>query len=453
MIFRGNPKGNLVCSDELNIHIPQSVQEEAELRILSTATELIMNGQSGTNNINIVQDSLLSSFLINKWNDTIPKAEFFNLCMACQDWTPDYILKKIKHIRGVLTNINKTNKNISIKVFTGKGLFSMLLPDDFIYGDYKSILEPKIGLDNLPILSTSLCIYKGVLLTGVMDKKIVSSGRDTLIQIFYKDYSPELAMNFINNTQFLMNKWMSTIGFSIGLEDCIPQNEDEIKNTVKKLLFKSENIASSVLNPAIKEVKINASLNETRDAGLKIAKNSLRKDNNFISTVESGSKGDYFNIAQITGLLGQQNIEGKRMGYFINHGKRSMPYFDFDEDELTIKEKYMAKGFVKNSFIKGLNPIEFYNHAMGGRNNVMDTALKTAETGYLQRRMGKIMEGVMCRYDNTIRDSNNGIIQFVYSGNGFDRTKMTWVETKEGGTKIAPINIKRICDKLNNEDD
>ena len=85
-----------------------------------------------------------------------------------------------------------------------------------------------------------------------------------------------------------------------------------------------------------------------------------------------------------------------------------------------LKDDYSpeAKGFVQNSYLAGLTPQEFFFHAMGGREGLIDTAVKTAETGYIQRRLVKAMESAMVKYDGTIRVSNNNIIQFRYGEDG-----------------------------------
>ena len=108
--------------------------------------------------------------------------------------------------------------------------------------------------------------------------------------------------------------------------------------------------------------------------------------------------------------VGQQNVSGKRIPFGFK--KRSLPHFN--QDDLGPE----SRGFVENSYLKGLTPQEFYFHAMGGREGLIDTAVKTAETGYIQRRLVKAMEDVMVRYDCTVRNSLGEIIQFIYGEDG-----------------------------------
>ncbi len=85
---------------------------------------------------------------------------------------------------------------------------------------------------------------------------------------------------------------------------------------------------------------------------------------------------------------------------------RSLPHFE-------PYSKYPAsKGFVKNSFYSGLTATEFFFHTCGGREGLVDTAVKTAETGYMQRRLMKALEDLSIKYDDTVRTSTQHVIQF-----------------------------------------
>jgi DNA-directed RNA polymerase beta' subunit len=169
-------------------------------------------------------------------------------------------------------------------------------------------------------------------------------------------------------------------GFSVGLKDCMVQGEEkvqEINDVIEKCYIEAENIKSNTYNPNIREIRITGCLSKAKDIGLKIAKDALNDDNNFISTVKSGSKGDWFNIAQVTGLLAQQNISGQRVQPTLNDGKRTLPHYSFDK--LDKRDEYESRGFIDSSFIKGLNPKQYYFHSMSGRESTCDTAMNTAK--------------------------------------------------------------------------
>lgn len=158
------------------------------------------------------------------------------------------------------------------------------------------------------------------------------------------------------------------------------------------------------------EAQVNQQLNDARDKSGNIALGDLSNTNRLSSMVKAGSKGNNINISQIMACVGQQNVEGRRIAFGFN--KRTLPHFakdDFGPE---------SKGFVQNSYFLGLTPSELYFHAMGGREGLIDTAVKTAETGYISRRLMKAMEDVMVKYDGTVRTSRENIIQFSYGEDG-----------------------------------
>mmetsp|Transcript_69874 Transcript_69874/g.103934 ORF Transcript_69874/g.103934 Transcript_69874/m.103934 type:complete len:188 (+) Transcript_69874:1693-2256(+) len=131
---------------------------------------------------------------------------------------------------------------------------------------------------------------------------------------------------------------------------------------------------------------------------------------------QCGSKGSPLNISQMMACVGQQNVGGKRiMEGFVD---RTLPHFEYHS--LTPP----AKGFVANSFYTGLTPTEFIFHTMGGREGLVDTAVKTAETGYMARRLMKALEDLSLRYDNTVRNSENTVVQFTYGDDNLNPEKM-----------------------------
>jgi DNA-directed RNA polymerase II subunit RPB1 len=160
-------------------------------------------------------------------------------------------------------------------------------------------------------------------------------------------------------------------------------------------------------------------LNKARDDAGTSAQKSLRESNNVKQMVTAGSKGSFINISQMIACVGQQNVEGKRIPFgFVD---RSLPHFTKDDYGPE------SRGFVENSYLRGLTPQEFFFHAMGGREGLIDTAVKTSETGYIQRRLVKALEDVMVKYDGTVRNSLGDVIQFLYGEDGMDAV---WIESQ-----------------------
>jgi DNA-directed RNA polymerase II subunit RPB1 len=428
----------------MNVHIPQDEDSRVELSTLSTATQNLISPQSSKPAIYIIQDSLVAAYMMTKYNKKIAKKTFFDIIMKAEKlvsitplkpitefFSPDYILKRIVQIEKIL----KENKKEG--VFNGRGLISMLLPENLDYSCKNNADEKE------PIVK----IVKGVLIEGAFNKTIVGPSHTSLIQHIYKYYSKEESMNFVDNIQIITNAWMLQSGFSIGIRDCImteKMDNDYIDKTINSYFVEAKTVEQTTQNEKIKEAKITGILNKARDLGTRIAKESLDPDNNFLKTIISGTKGDYFNLAQITGLLGQQNVAGERVNLVFNKGRRSLPHYS--KDIKNIKKQFESRGFIRSSLLKGLNPQEFFFHAMSGREGVINTALSTANSGYIQRRMIKILEDVQVRYDGTVRNSSGSILQWAYGEDGLDRS-----ETIVMGNKIELCDVSILANSLNSE--
>uniref|UniRef100_A0A6C0LX42 DNA-directed RNA polymerase n=1 Tax=viral metagenome TaxID=1070528 RepID=A0A6C0LX42_9ZZZZ len=414
--------------DEMNIHVPQSIESQVELEMLSAAQWNLISPQSSKPNMAIVQDSLVGAYRMTQGVKKITKSQFFNIIDKID--MKDPILDRIQHMRRILKEKGK-----KVQCFTGKGLFSMFLPKDLIYENSND------GDPEEPIVK----IYRGVLYEGTLNKAILGATHNSLIQILNKEYSPEIACHFIDCVQFVTNNWLMLEGFTVGLGDCLvtsKEKQQEIQDVIQKCYIEAEGIKKTTSHVNIREMRVNATLNKAKDVGLRIAKGSLTSKNNFLATVQSGSKGAVFNIAQITGLLGQQNLKGQRVPLFLSQGRRSLPHYPFGK--LTPSMEYESRGFISSSFIHGLNPREFYFHAMSGREGISDTAMGTATSGYMQRRIVKLTEDLKIQYDKTVRDIPGNIYQMTYGYDGIDPSKTVKVK---GRSEMC--DVSRLIAKLN----
>ena len=212
---------------------------------------------------------------------------------------------------------------------------------------------------------------------------------------------------------------MKLSGFSVGISDLIAdqvtnnriagailQKKDEVKDLIDQTHIGAFENNTGKSNEEEFETQVNSILNSARDEASKIGRQSLAKDNRFVIMVSSGSKGSQVNIAQMVSCLGQQNVDGKRIPYGFEN--RTLPHYTKYDDSPG------ARGFVEASFIQGLTPTELYFHAMGGRTGLIDTAVKTSQTGYIQRRLVKGLEDLKVCYDMTVRNNKGKIIQFAY---------------------------------------
>jgi DNA-directed RNA polymerase beta' subunit len=418
--------------DEMNVHAPQSYETEAELRYLAASQQHIISAQESKPIIVITQDALVASFLMTRRTFKLSRAQFIQIAEKGERPTGEQLWNplRIKHIERTLKECGKKPD-----IFNGRGLFSLILPQDLNY-EKKNNVHPD---------EPTVKIIKGVFIEGAFDKSTLGSAHGSLIQILNKEYGTKVTSNFIDNVQFMGAAWLLVHGFSIGLEDCMITSEDSvsaIRDTLTQCYTKAEGIEETTQNPGIREVRVTASLSQAKDIGMRIAKDAMRPENNFLVTVHSGAKGDYFNIAQLTGLLGQQNLEGHRVIPALNHGKRTLPHYPFEG--MDKETEYESKGFVHNSFIHGLNPMEFFFHAMSGREGVSDTAMSTAKSGYIQRKIVKVCEDIQVQYDQTVRDATGKIYQFAYGEDNYDPVKTV----RLGGVPIT-CDIARLAERLN----
>ena len=431
--------------DEMNLHVPQSLNARAEAETMMMCPHVIVSPQGNKPVMGIIQDTLLGCAAMTKRSEFIEKDLLFNTIMWLEDqwdgripvpallmptkWRPDPKQpgRKIAAPPGHYT-----------AYWTGKQLFSMIMPagvhatkksneHKFVEGD------PHKKWSDLSPGDRKVLVVDGELLCGIADKKLLGTGGGSLIHILVNEKKHEITRQFFAAVQKVVNYWLLQRTFSIGvgdtvadLETCLAVNEvlRVQKEKVHELVQKAQRTRPGVkgyddltIQPGKSlqetfEAYVNVALNAARDRAGKKANAGLPPDNGFKTTVNAGSKGSNINISQILGCVGQQNVEGKRIG--CGFRDRTLPHFS--KDDLGPE----SRGFVENSYLKGLTPTEFYFHAMGGREGLIDTACKTAETGYIQRRLVKSMENLMVKYDNTVRNAQGQIIQFLYGEDGMD---------------------------------
>lgn len=400
--------------DEGNIFAQETLEANAELELLSNAKYNILSAQSNKSEMVIVQDSLLGAYKMSCIVHTITPAMFMHCIM------------RIEHVYDYHKRLDEIQTMRSEK-YTSCGLFGFIMPSDFHYK------------------TKTLEIKNGIVISGYFDKSSLKGGKYSIIRLLTMEYGPEIAMSFIDNIQFLTNCWFEMFPFTVGVVDCLIGNEEkrkEIQKTVYKYFLEANKIALTTEHPNIRESRVNCSLNKGKDIGLKIAKSVLKEDNNFNSTVVSGSKGDYFNIAQITGLLGQQNLDGQRPSKNIDNNKRSLIHYP----RVIVNDpsrRYRARGFVASSFIEGMAEDEMFFHAMTGRDGMIKTAMETATSGYIQRSIIKMNEDLKIEYDGTVRDARKNIYQFVFGNHGFDPSQTTNIDGD-----VLPVLFHRVAKRF-----
>jgi DNA-directed RNA polymerase II subunit RPB1 len=272
-------------------------------------------------------------------------------------------------------------------------------------------------------------IKNGTYVRGQMDKSVMGAGTKGLLQRVCNDFGNMASAKFIDDLQNIVTEYMKSSAFSVGISDLISDKKtnDDIIQVITKKKTDVKNLIDQVqigvfenntgkTNEEEFETQVNSILNQATSESGKIGLKNLSKDNRFVTMVQAGSKGSDLNISFMISCLGQQNVDGKRIPYGFEN--RTLPHFTKYDDSPG------ARGFVESSYINGLSPQELFFHAMGGRVGLIDTAVKTSTTGYIQRRLIKGLEDLMVSYDMTVRTNKNKIVQFCYGDDNIDTVKV-----------------------------
>ncbi|KAK4032633.1 DNA-directed RNA polymerase [Parachaetomium inaequale] len=391
--------------DEMNLHVPQTEETRAEVKELCMVPLNIVSPQRNGPLMGIVQDTLAGVYKLCRRDVFLTKEEVMNVMMWVPDW--DGIIP--------LPAIFKPRPR-----WTGKQIISMIIPN--IINIHMNSEQPD---KDHPFKDDGLLIQQGELMFGLLSKKSVGAAGGGIVHLCYNELGPHGAMDFLNGCQRVVNYWLLHNGHSIGIGDTIPdattieliqKHINDEKEEVRRLTQQATNNELEPL-PGMNiretfENKVSTALNKARDKAGTSTEKSLKDLNHAVTMSRSGSKGSSINISQMTALVGQQIVEGKRIPFGFKY--RTLPHFTKDDYSPE------ARGFVENSYLRGLTPSEFFFHAMAGREGLIDTAVKTAETGYIQRRLVKALEDAEARYDGTVRNSLGDIIQFVYGEDGLD---------------------------------
>jgi DNA-directed RNA polymerase II subunit RPB1 len=406
--------------DEMNLHVPQGLEARAEAEELMLTPRMIVSPQGNAPVMKIVQDSLLGACKMTTKDVFIERDLLFYLVMWLRDWNGRIPVPAVMKPK-------KGKPGMYDAYWTGKQVFSMFCPKINLRKNLDKLFAYENAKEHPYVFGLTdkgyHLIEDGEIMAGRMDKTVLGSGAGAMIHVTWLELGPAAARDLIDQVQVVVNHWLIHWGFTIGVADTVADTDtlleiDTIIQDAKKVvsgLVKKGQSGDLKRQPGFSmyesfEATVNTALNGAMQNAGQAASDSLSRHNNFKATVSSGSKGSNTNIAQILACVGQQNVEGKRIK--SGFAKRTLPHFM--KDDLGPE----ARGFVENSYLKGLSPQEFYFHAMGGREGLIDTACKTAETGYIQRRLVKSMESVMVHYDGTVRNAEGHIIQFLYGEDG-----------------------------------
>lgn len=380
--------------DEMNAHLVQSSNATAEVALLMGVRHQLISPQSNKPCMGIVQDTLLGSHEMTQPGVLINR---------------ERMMRYISWIKYPLRPYSLPPPAIAepFEFWTGHQLLSMLFPPNMLYMNnsysFSATVTPK-----------GVAIFNGSLVFGVLTKSTLGATSNGIIDVMYREYGPSVTVQFMSDIQRVVGQWLMSFGFSVGVADCVmaAQGHKEVDDGVQS----AYNNACAIMNADIPpSFKAEAEGTVQRILSRLITPNVayLKPRNAINEMVQAGSKGNPVNIAQICACVGQQTRDGMRLSA-SRANTRTLPCFEHDETSVN------ARGFVHNPFSLGLTSVEFFFHAMGGREGLVDTAVKTATSGYIQRCIVKATEEMTALYDGTVRDAQSSVVQFVYGGDGCD---------------------------------
>jgi DNA-directed RNA polymerase beta' subunit len=395
---------------EMNLHMPQDPESEAELKNLAAVPYQIISPANNSSIIGIYQDSMLGSYQFTREGISFSPREAMNLLMMFNAVNENELIKNVESERGI-TNFD---------------ILSQIMPPLSMKYKTKAFKEDK---DDPKLSNAVLEIKNGQYIRGQMDKGVLGAGTKGLLQRICNDFGNMASAKFIDDLQNVVTEYMKSTAFSVGISDLISdqktneeiikiitQKKTEVKNLIDQTQIGIFENNTGKTNVEEFETQVNNILNQATSESGKVGLKSLAKDNRFVTMVLAGSKGSDLNISFMISCLGQQNVDGKRIPYGFEH--RTLPHYTKYDDSPG------ARGFVENSYINGLSPQELFFHAMGGRVGLIDTAVKTSSTGYIQRRLIKGLEDLMVGYDMTVRTNKNKIVQFAFGDDNIDTVKV-----------------------------
>ncbi len=418
--------------DEMNIHIPQDEEVASELLNLMNVRQCMMTSQTNKNGIGLVYNNLSAAYLMTDDSTRMELETFYDGLANItnkKDYSAPYMrMERDKEFMGVfdVNGLMTRLKKYKVPLLSGKALFSATLPNDFYYSHGEVLIK------------------EGILIKGVITKDHIGPTPNSIVQQLFHQYSMERAADFVTDASFVLDHWLTTYGFSVGLADCRPPTrkiiDEKIKKEIENARLLIESLGTKLIDPLEEERRerqITATVKNVSNVAGRISKENLHRTNALNVMARSKAKGTEFNIAQITGLVGQQFLMGQRL-------KGQLPYYDEEENETLLE----ARGFVTNSFASGLTPAEFFFHSAASREGIAASATSVSLSGSLHHSIVKGCEDLLTAYDGSVRNVSGVVFQFLYGEDGFDASRLIRTDV-EGQTVLFFIDLKTEFDKLN----
>jgi DNA-directed RNA polymerase subunit A' len=403
--------------DEMNLHVPQSEEAQTEARILMQVQDHILSPRFGGPIIGAIRDFISAAYLLTR---THPEPTFLTKKELCE----------LLVATGYDGPLPRPEVESPQQMWSGKQIFSLFIPEGLNYTLKASICQncnvcQKEGCPN----DAYVVIKNGTLVSGVIDRNSIGAEKsESLLHRIIKDYGTDAGRSFLNKICQLLTRFITIRGLSYSYDELdLPlKAKHKIQQTIKRAEKNVADFTDQLHDGTLErlpgqsltesfEIYVMNELAKARTKAGETADSNLSIDNAGLIMTRSGARGSTINIGQMAACLGQQSVRGKRImrGYL----DRALPHFNVGDPSPK------ARGFVYSSYRDGLDPVEFFFHAMGGREGLVDTAVRTQQSGYMQRRLINAMEHLRVEYDNTVRNSVGDIVQFTYGEDGVDPAK------------------------------
>ncbi len=419
--------------DEMNLHVPQSEEARAEARVLMRVQEQILSPRFGGPIIGALQDYISAAFLLTRKSSLFTETRV-NQLLATAGYSGELPPPAILN---------------PVKLWTGKQIFSVFIPGGISLSFKANICRKcKVCTKEDCEYDSYVVIRDGELIFGVVDERAFGAGEaDSLFHRIIKEKGPTTARKFLDSVGRLLVRLITDRGFTMGLDDVsLPREvEQRIKIILEKANEKVEQLIETYrrgeldANPGqtlleTLEQRIQATLAEARDSAGAVAGEHLGLENAAVIMAQTGARGSRLNLSQMAAVVGQQSVRGGRISR--GYQGRTLPHFE--RGDLGAR----ARGFVTSSYKSGLDPIEYWFHAAGGREGLVDTAVRTSTSGYMQRRLMTALQDLKVESDGTVRTAPGRIVQFRFGDDGVDPSK-----SDHGRSVNIDIAIEKVLGK------
>ncbi|MFW9969519.1 MAG: DNA-directed RNA polymerase subunit A' [Candidatus Odinarchaeota archaeon] len=407
--------------DEMNLHVPQSEEARTEAELLLKVQEHILSPRFGGPILGGIQDFISSVFQFTSKDSLFNKKDTLKLL-----YNGD-VFKNNPHFS--LDHLTPVKMDPE-PMYSGKAIFSTLFPDDLnIKVKSKFCKKCEVCEEEDCAYDAYVVIRNGHLITGTIDENSFGAMQsNSILQRIIKDHGNARGRIFLDSATKMLLYVIRQNGMTMGLDEVYVHGHayDEIQKILEEANKESEKLINAFYDNDTKilkrapgrsmretlELRIRQVLAEARKKAEETAAEFIGDEAHSVIMTKSGARGNILNLGQMSAVVGQQAIRGER----INRGysMRTLPHFKIND--LTPK----SRGFVSSSYRNGLKPVEFFFHAMGGREGLVDTAVRTSTSGYMQRRLVNALQDMVVENDGTVRNSDKNVIQFCFGDDGID---------------------------------